>query len=100
VADEPESTPYLTVDEFACLSTLSEVTVRRYLRDGRLPKFQPGGDRCRIGIPVSALQTLEPAQSVRPVGLDSAPSTDAQSLNQLSINKKLPGRRPRWRRDV
>ena len=42
---------YLTPEEFAHLSGLSLSTVRRYLADGRLPKVQPGGPRCRVLIP-------------------------------------------------
>src|SRR5262245_37496200 len=36
---------------------LSLPTVRRYIKAGRIPVIQPGGKRCRVLIPVSALHS-------------------------------------------
>ena len=57
----PPESAYLSPAEFVELSGLSLSTVRRYLRDGCLPKFQPGGSRCRVLIPRVALDTVEAA---------------------------------------
>lgn len=44
--------------EVARLTGLSIPTIRRYLKDGRLPKVQPGGRRCRVLIPRSAIESI------------------------------------------
>lgn len=45
----------LTIQQFARQSGLSETTVRRYIRSGKLPFNQPGGPRHRIMISADAL---------------------------------------------
>ena len=57
-ADATLSDPeFLSPKEFALSSGLSTLTVRRYLKSGRLPFIQPGGFRCRILIPRNALNS-------------------------------------------
>ncbi len=57
-ADATLSDPeFLSPKEFALSSGLSPLTVRRYLKSGRLPFIQPGGFRCRILIPRNALNS-------------------------------------------
>lgn len=49
---------HLSVKEFAQRSGISEKSVHRYLKSGRLPKYQPGGTNCRVSIPRSALSVM------------------------------------------
>lgn len=58
----------LTPAEFAAAAGLSLATVRRRIREGSLPVFQPGGKRTAVRIPRSALLTTYP---VRPGAADT-----------------------------
>lgn len=51
---------FLTPAEFAVAAGLSLATVRRRIREGSLPVFQPGGKRTAVRIPRSALLTPHP----------------------------------------
>ena len=93
---------HVSPEEFAELSGLSSATVRRYLADGRLPKSQPGGRRCRVLIPVSALNPFaasaksgveEDANGNQDVAAPASP-TSADSTSPLSRR----GPPPRWLR--
>ena len=89
---------YLSPQEFSELSGLSLSTVRRYLRNGRLPYRQPAGRRGRILIPAAA---LELSSAATPPGETSqaraAPSTPATTLPPVTPARP-PGPRPRWTR--
>ena len=50
------SPKHLSPWEFSQQSGLSIASVRRYLRDGKLPFAQPGGPRGRILMPADALR--------------------------------------------
>lgn len=80
----------LSPAEFVARTGLSPATVRRYLKSGRLPKSQPGGPRCRVMIPVSALRAIQYPD-------DRKPNPDAQmkldESNSASIRK---GPKPKW----
>lgn len=86
---------FISPAEFAKLSGLSLATVWRYLAAGRIPKTQPGGRRCRILIPRSALSTVNSTSG----SADDANQTAAPSSNcdtDPSINAESRGRKPRW----
>jgi excisionase family DNA binding protein len=85
---------FCSVDEFARLTSLSTITVRRRLRDGSIPSVQPGGRGCRILIPVTALeQNRETGQLLTNSGEASPPSpTESQ------VPAKLSGPRPKWQK--
>lgn len=89
---------YLTPEEFAQVSGLSLSTVRRYLANGKLPKCQPGGPRCRVLIPRGALVQLAPSEVDQgdrlATGLDNTSSVGSQSKH----NQRRRGPVPRWRR--
>ncbi|WP_166822553.1 helix-turn-helix domain-containing protein [Thalassoroseus pseudoceratinae] len=82
--DSHQAPEYLSPAEFARRSGLSEPTVRRYVKNGKLPSYQPGGHRCRISIPASALRATVP----------SAPAS--VSSPQAEQPKRIPGPRPSW----
>lgn len=89
-SDEPfPPRTHVSVEEFARLSGLSPKTIRRRLDDGSLPKFQPGGPRTRVTIPLAALQAVAPeCGAERP-----------QELRQNSQSPSIPaGPRPQWTR--
>lgn len=94
VMDQVAGRTFLTVREFASQSGIGVATVWRYLHDGKLPKYQPGGRGCRVVIPIQALHTLPVYE-----GTNSMPQTDsAPSPGQKHQQKKIPGPRPKWPR--
>ena len=89
---------YVTPKEFVRLSGLSLATVRRYLANGRLPKFQPGGPRCRVLIPQHVLKEQCPPASTTDASVQSY-SVGAAEISSSS-ETKTPchrGPSPRWR---
>ena len=86
------NSPYLSPAEFVRLSGLSHATVRRYLDDGRLPKVQPGGYRCRVLIPRDALESLKQAGT----SPSSSPPSDSQKSKTSTKSPQRCGPAPRW----
>jgi hypothetical protein len=91
----PNEQDCVSPKDFVRLSGLSLSTVRRYLKDGRLPKFQFGGDRCRVLIPRDALT------QVRSNGIKNEDGTQAEPLSVPSSippehAPKRSGPKPRW----
>lgn len=80
--------------EFVAKSGLSLATVRRYLRDGRIPSSQPGGLRCRVLIPVSALEPY--AKALGPAFQASGPD-QPKAVRRAVSKRSASGPKPRWR---
>lgn len=76
---------FYSVPEFCAVTGLSAATVRRRIRDGSLPKWQPGGANTRVLIPAGALDLLTPA-----IAQDE---DRAHGRNDLAPAR---GPRPRW----
>ncbi|HCS50403.1 MAG TPA: hypothetical protein DIW81_02230 [Planctomycetaceae bacterium] len=81
---------YLTIEECSQRVSLSDSTIRRRIREGKIPFWQPGGPGTRILIPVDAL-------------LSSADcSPDAENSSKPSFRDRdkssLPGPTAKWRR--
>lgn len=95
--DEWADRPFLTLEQFVRLSGLSLSTVRRYLADGRLPKCQPGGHRCRVLIPRSALDHISPTAG--PSREHCSQDTDAsqQPVSSQHNSPRHHGPAPRWK---
>jgi len=90
---------FLSVEQFAAISGISKVTVRRLISDGRLPSWQPGGKRCRILIPRSAIEQLHPATGPEPVTApQSVATTASQAPLKVARSSTLSGPAPRWLR--
>jgi hypothetical protein len=87
---------FISPTKFAEFSGLSLVTVRRYVADRRLPSIQPGGRRCRVLIPLSALDPFFLATNAKRGRQHSLPDPSA-SVTPLPMAKELPGPAPRWR---
>jgi hypothetical protein len=84
--------------EFARLSGLSLSTVRRYLACGKLPKYQPGGPRCRVLIPRYVVDELLNCESRYKKNQDgpTPTSNETESGNRLPIKSDSSGPPPRW----
>ena len=84
-----ESRDFLSPQEFAAKSGISLVSVRRYIAAGRLPSVQPGGRRCRVLIPQSALAQFT---KVADVALGTGQTVPKPTpLNTVAIVKKFAG---------
>lgn len=83
---------HLSPQQFSDSSGLSIATVRRYLRDGKLPFVQPGGPRGRLLIPSDALARL----AVDRAGGPDPPPPAAEGRTEESSQR--PGPVPAWRR--
>lgn len=94
---------YFTLGELAHISGLSEVTLRRYWRDGKIPGFQPGGEGSRVLFPHDALERtpLPPSASLEPQPI--APDADQFVPHPSTVPGKPPARRrsrARWRQGL
>lgn len=81
---------YLSVTEFSAASTLSESTIRRRIKDGTFPVWQPGGPGTRVLLSASLLATATevPAKAAcSPMG-ETRPASSSH----------LPGPRLRWKK--
>lgn len=95
--DPPDVREALSPKEFVAKSGLSLATVRRYLRDGRLPSIQPGGRRCRVLIPASALALVSAVNAEPRSAVTNGPRDVAAVKQPSTLNKALPGRKAEWR---
>jgi excisionase family DNA binding protein len=97
---QPSSKSFLSIEEVWQVTGLSVSTVRRYVKNKRLPFAQPGGPRSRILIPISALSCLESvhetSDGTRPTD-DPGPEAQAPNHEDLS-RERLPGPKPQWAR--
>jgi excisionase family DNA binding protein len=84
---------YLSVQEFVAYSSLSIATVRRRLKEGKLPHLQFGGKGHRILIPRDALQASKaaPAASLKINSLEEppAPATPRRRGPRASWTQRL-----------
>jgi excisionase family DNA binding protein len=97
--DHGKEQTYLSVEEFARRSGFGESTIWRYLRKGKLPKYQPGGARCRVAIPEDALQKAIAwsASSPSAATINSVSTETPQPASGTQM-KKRSGRRAKWKK--
>ncbi len=81
---------YLTLDEFQKRCGLSIVTLRRYVKSGKLESVQAAGRGHRILIPRDALDKLRTAPKKSPDPIRVGPPAKISTLS---------GPKPRWRAD-
>jgi hypothetical protein len=109
----PEPTPavghrnYLTKREFVERSGLSPATVQRYVRDGRIPYFQPGGRGGKLLFPPDAIEAAAGSSPAGPAPHADAPRTARDgrpagpaagpAADPAAVHRPLRGPRPRWR---
>ena len=85
MADETQQ--LVTLAEFLKRNpVLSESTVRRWIRSGRLAHCQPGGKRTKLLIPIDALTRME--VSAQEESIEQAPSRP--------IRERISGPSPDW----
>jgi hypothetical protein len=96
--DDAQSKRYLSPLEFSGLSGLSPVTVRRYLRNGKLPYRQPAGRRGRILIPADALEFLDADTLSQRLPQAPVPPHNLVNNSPPAIADRPPGPRPKWTR--
>jgi excisionase family DNA binding protein len=98
--DKAESPTAVTcsVEKFAELSGLSDSTVRRYVKAGKLPHNQPGGRRCRILIPLSALSHSGSGSASVDLADPTISEAASNQPEQPENLERLPGPKPRWAR--
>jgi excisionase family DNA binding protein len=79
--------------ELCELSGLSESTIRRRVKDGSLPAFQPGGHRKRLLFPVDVLDRVGsgPTTVVAERVIATDPSIPPQAAEPPA------GTKPRWK---
>lgn len=83
----------LTVEEYKELTSISESTIRRRIKDGTLPSWQPGGPGTRVLLPVSSLPSHQSLVT------QSEPPGKQSPKPQATANiSRLPGPKPRWKR--
>lgn len=71
-------------------------TVRRYLKSGRLPKVQPGGERCRVLIPRHAVTDQLQAMAGTLASSKPQPTCTIDDTQLNKNNQRKYGPTPRW----
>jgi excisionase family DNA binding protein len=96
---KPGSLPrFYSPASFAELTGMSLSTVRRYLAQGKLPKFQPGGPNAKVLIPAAAIEFyLQPKRAINVSESDTTSPTDSRA-SACKPHKLNSGPSPRWRR--
>ena len=76
---------YLTIEAFAALTTLSESTIQRLIKSGKLKPFQPGGPRHRLLFAADALEQSPPV-----------PTSGSVPTSTSKPTRPKRGPRPKW----
>ena len=105
--DKP-STKLLTLKELSTVSGVAEVTIRRYVKSGKILSFQPGGPRGKLLFPPHALEVL--ARPTAPIAAEpnvaSSPTTNDRIFDEMPQNDSgrvsAAAKRSRalWRRNL
>src|SRR5689334_18098783 len=107
---QPKQAPieYVTLAELARASGLAQVTLRRYVKNGRIKAYQPGGKRARLLFRPDALESDE-RQSIAALGTpldlqpprarhDNATPTATVTPVRLPVQHVAGRGRAHWRR--
>jgi predicted DNA-binding transcriptional regulator AlpA len=93
--------PYLKLAELIAISGLSDATIRRRIKDGSLPYFQPGGPKTVLLFPPDALERVGRREDDGAVPEASAPATDHETVaQQPAVTNDFAAKRgplPRWK---
>jgi len=81
---------FLSVEEFSLASSLSASTIRRRIKEGTLPVWQPGGPGTRVLLAASLLTQA----SEIPRQVASSPASESRPAS----SRRLPGPRLPWKR--
>jgi hypothetical protein len=90
---------FVSPQEFHQLTSWSESTVRRRIRDGSLPVIQPGGPRTLILIDLAALSGAAHAAmtGANPVSAAAPAAEPHQDGNPILPIPRPRGPTPRWK---
>ncbi len=77
---------YLDINELVAITGLSEATIWRLKRAGKIPFFQPGGKGGRVKFPANAIELASRPETPSPVRDD----------NENALSDRLPGPQPKW----
>lgn len=92
---------YLTADELAAAAGISPSTVWRLKRAGKIPYHQPGGGRCFVRFPRTAIE-LSHSQSRRSETANGMIDVTAQvkllPRPNFELRSHLSGAQPKWMR--
>jgi hypothetical protein len=96
---------YLDLEELSRVSGLSQVTLRRYWRDGKIHGFQPGGPGSRVLFPADALERSPnlpgDPEETRATVSKTAPATPlGQAVPDRTLALAAVRTRARWRRNL
>ena len=85
MADTQIEKSYLDINELVARTGLSEATIWRLKRAGKIPFFQPGGKGGRVKFPADAIEVA---------GLETKPDSSATAGSESP--ERLPGPCPKW----
>ena len=98
----------LTLKELSAVSGVAKVTIRRYVKRGKIVSFQPGGPRGKLLFPPDALKVV--VRPTTPIAAEpdvaSSPTTDDRIVDKMtqrdSGSVSAAAKRPRslWRRNL
>jgi excisionase family DNA binding protein len=91
-ADHAALPAYLSYEELSAATGISTSTLRRRVRDGQLPFFQPGGHRTRVVFPADVVERL--------LQMSTKPSTPSSELQPPPPTVIQYGPRPKWLRET
>ena len=96
-ADRPPARTCLSYEELSVQTGLSLSTLRRRVKEGKLPCIQPGGRRTRIVFPVDVVERLLQHASN---SSETATVPPAPKPARPAANPTHHGPRPKWLRDA
>lgn len=93
---------FIDISEFSRRSGLSMSTIRRRIKDGSIPSWQPGGPGTRTMIPISSIpdRSNQPPvrSSVVPETMTAAHHSEHSDENTHA--HKISGPAPRWLKGI
>lgn len=90
---------YHSISSFAKQANVAEITVRRWVKSGRVPAFQPAGRHGRLLIPADALSACRvPAPDTVNDSQLKPPAADRTDPGQRPVDQRaIRGRVPKWK---
>ena len=86
MSDAQDKMSYLDIKELVAITGLSEATIWRLKRAGKIPFFQPGGKGGRVKFPENAIELASRSETPSSVGADK----------ENASSERLPGPQPKW----
>lgn len=87
------SQKYLTYEDLHAVTGISLSTLRRRVKAGQIPYFQPGGSRTRVAFPPDVVERLLKSQGL---DLNQCPPVTKTTESPPPLKLRPPGPRPKW----